>query len=119
MPERSVSMDQIEARLAKHRGELERAQEEYKTADAKEKAEMRSEIEELKATIKADKEAKEAKEKSEGTGGTLVLPPEQVDQGQQHGDTHGDKPASEQHEERTPEKRPKWKQAWHGYLEPY
>jgi len=95
MPEHGLSMEALESRLAKHKGELERAQEEYKTADAKEKAELRAEIEELKGHIAAERQAKEEKEKAEGTGGTLVLPPEQVPQGQQHGDRPGDKPTEQ------------------------
>ena len=98
--------------IERMRGELTRLMEDYKTADAKEKGDLRKEIDDLKEHIADEKKAKEEKEKAEGTGGTLVLPPESTPQGQQHGDSHGDKPASEQHEERHGSKKPGWKRVW-------
>lgn len=115
MPQRvkPETTDSIDQRLARHKGEIERLIEASKTADAGEKAELRQEIDKLKAIIEDDKKAKEQKEKDEGTGGTLVLPPEQVEQGQQHGDRPGDKPAEQQHAEGNGgSKTPFWKRAW-------
>lgn len=111
MPTRIKADDGIEARLAHHRGELERRLEELKTADAKEKQELRQEIDSLKEQIAADKKAKEEKEKAEGTGGTLVLPPEQVPQGQHH-DEPKDTPASHSDTQGQPEKKSRWKRGW-------
>lgn len=94
------------------RGELTRLHEDYKTADAQEKQELKDRIEALEAHIETEKKAKEEKEKAEGTGGTLVLPPESTPQGQQHGDRPGDKPATQQHAERNGSSKPRWKKVW-------
>jgi hypothetical protein len=98
--------------IERMRGELQRLMEDYKTADTKEKAALQDRIDKLEDHIEAEKKAKEEKEKAEGTGGTLVLPPEQTPQGQEHGDRPGDKPASEQHEERHGYKKPWWKRVY-------
>jgi seryl-tRNA synthetase len=110
---RELKVDRAEDALQRHRGELTRLLEEYKTADAKEKAELRADIDELKEKIEADKKAREAAEKAEGTGGTLVLPPEQASQGQHHGDDRGRmEHASATDTSDGGKKRGSWKKAW-------
>lgn len=108
----TVTAEELDSRLARHKGELQRMVEEYKTADVTEKTEMRNEIDQLKAQLQAEREAKEAKEKDAGTGGTLVLPPEQVPQGQEHGDRPGDKPATVEDTHRDPEHKRRWHKVW-------
>lgn len=105
--------DAIEARLAEHRGEMERLIQELKTADAGEKQELRDKIEALETHIATEKKAKEQKEKDEGTGGTLVLPPERVPQGQNHGDHKpGEEPTPHQQAPEGGKRKGGWKGAW-------
>lgn len=104
------SDERIERRIAEHRGEIARMLEEVKTADKAEKEELRAKIKVLEDHIAEEQKAKDEKEKKEGTGGTLVLPPEQVPQGQHH-DSGQHEPTPDQSKE-PGKKRGRWKRAW-------
>lgn len=114
MPTRVDKTAFSEEAYQRHRGELTRLLEEYKTADAKEKAALRADIDELKEQLAEERKAKEAKEKDEGTGGTLVLPPESVPQGQSHGDDRGRMDNVTHHDTKPGEesRKGRWKKAW-------
>lgn len=109
----SVRVEHAEDTYQRHRGELTRLIEEYKTADSAEKAQLRKDIDELKEQVAADKEAREKAEKAEGTGGTLVLPPEQTPQGQHHGEDRGRMDHADTSDAKGDGRKPgKWKKAW-------
>jgi hypothetical protein len=112
MPRALPQSDVIESRLAQHRRDLENLVTKLSTAHDAEREKLESRIKTLEDQIQADKDAKEAAEKAEGTGGTLVLPPERVPQAQEHGQEHGQEPAGRQEAPTEGKKGRGWKRGW-------
>jgi hypothetical protein len=112
MPRAIADTSGIDQRLAQHKGEIQRLIEEKETANATERKKLNDRIEELENKIAADKKAREDAEKAQGTGGTLVLPPEQVPQGQHHGDEHANRSTTRSDAESGAERKRTWKHAW-------
>lgn len=100
-----VSQGELEARITALKTEME-------GASKSEREELHNRIKSLEDRLEEEKAAKEAKEKNEGTGGTLVLPPDQAPQAQHHGDNPGDQAVT--HSDTRPDtpRKGRWKGIW-------